>query len=60
MPVTMAHALPMAGVTSAFENPHFSTALGLVKYAHLVQMDRPSSNGLIQNAFQKIKGIFRN
>jgi hypothetical protein len=31
-----------------------------VKYAHLVQMDRPSSNGLIQNAFQKIKGIFRN
>jgi hypothetical protein len=50
----------MAGVTSAFENPHFSTALGLVKYAHLVQMDRPSSNGLIQNAFQKIKGIFRN
>jgi cell division protein FtsA len=60
MPVTMAHALLMAGVTSAFENPHFSTALGLVKYAHLVQMDRPSSNGLIQNAFQKIKGIFRN
>ena len=47
---TMAHALPMAGVTSAFENPHFSTALGLVKYAHLVQMDRPSSSGLIQNA----------
>jgi len=60
MPVTMAHALPMAGVTSAFENPQFSTALGLVKYAHLVQMDRPISGGLIRNAFQKIKGIFRN
>jgi cell division protein FtsA len=60
MPVTMAHALPMAGVTSAFENPQFSTALGLVKYAHLVQMDRPSSGGLIRNAFQRIKGIFRN
>jgi hypothetical protein len=59
--VTMAHALPMAGVTSAFENPHFSTALGLVKYAHLVQTDRqPSSGGLIKNAFQRIKGIFRN
>jgi len=60
MPVTMSHALPMAGVTSAFENPQFSTALGLVKYAHLVQMDRPSSGGLIRNAFHKIKGIFRN
>ena len=23
MPVTMSHALPMAGVTSAFENPQF-------------------------------------
>src|ERR1700738_1910070 len=60
MPVTMSHALPMAGVTSAFENPQFSTALGLVKYAHLVQMDRPSSGGLIRNAFHKLKGIFRN
>src|ERR1700737_3676160 len=60
MPVTMAHALPMAGVTSAFENPQFSTALGLVKYAHLVQMDRPVSGGLIRNAFHKLKGIFRN
>jgi cell division ATPase FtsA len=52
--------LPMAGVTSAFENPQFSTALGLVKYAHLVQTDRPANGGLIRNAFQKIKGIFRN
>jgi hypothetical protein len=25
-----------------------------------VQMDRPSSGGLIKNAFQRIKGIFRN
>jgi cell division protein FtsA len=60
MPVTMAHALPMAGVTSAFENPQFSTALGLVKYAHLVQMDRPTPGGFITKAFRKIGGIFRN
>jgi hypothetical protein len=25
-----------------------------------VQMDRPSSGGLIKNAFQKLKGMFRN
>jgi cell division protein FtsA len=60
MPVTMAHALPMAGVTSAFENPQFSTALGLVKYAHLVQMDRPIPGGFFSKAFRKIGGIFRN
>src|SRR3984893_17084292 len=60
MPVTMAHALPMAGVTAAFENPQFSTALGLVKYAHLVQMDRPVSSGPIWSTIQKLKGIFRN
>ena len=60
MPVTVAHALPMAGVTSAFENPQYTTALGLVKYAHLVQTDRPVAGGLIKNAFQRIRGIFRN
>jgi cell division protein FtsA len=60
MPVTMAHALPMAGVTSAFENPQFSTALGLVKYAHLMHLDRPSAGGVFRRAFQKLSGMFRN
>jgi len=60
MPVTMAHALPMAGVTSAFENPHFSTALGLVKYAYLVQTDHPTSSGFFSRAIRKFSGIFRN
>ena len=27
-------------LTSAFENPQFSTAIGLIKYAHAVQADR--------------------
>jgi cell division protein FtsA len=59
MPVTMAHALPMAGVTAAFENPQFSTALGLVKYAHLVQTDRPESRGILTRAFKKFTGMFK-
>jgi cell division protein FtsA len=59
MPVTMAHALPMAGVTAAFENPQFSTALGLVKYAHLVQTDRPQSRGILSRAFKKFTGMFK-
>src|SRR3954467_12731587 len=40
MPAHSAHAQSMSGLTSAFENPQFSTAIGLIKYAHAVQADR--------------------
>lgn len=33
MPVQLCRAQNVAGVTSAFENPQYSTAIGLVKYA---------------------------
>ena len=45
LPVHITHAQTMSGLTSAFENPQFSTAIGLIKYAQAVQMDRPSSWG---------------
>ncbi|HEY4284278.1 MAG TPA: cell division protein FtsA [Chthoniobacterales bacterium] len=41
MPANVAHAQTMSGLTSAFENPQFSTAIGLIKYAQAVQSDRP-------------------
>jgi cell division protein FtsA len=41
MPAHSAHAQTMSGLTSAFENPQFSTAIGLIKYAQAVQGDRP-------------------
>jgi len=41
MPAYVAHAQTMSGLTSAFENPQFSTAIGLIKYAQAVQADRP-------------------
>ncbi len=41
MPAHAAHAQTMSGLTSAFENPQFSTAIGLIKYAQAVQADRP-------------------
>ena len=40
MPARVAHAQTMSGLTSAFENPQFSAAIGLIKYAHAVQADR--------------------
>ncbi len=42
LPVHITHAQTMSGLTSAFENPQFSTAIGLIKYAQAVQMDKPS------------------
>jgi cell division protein FtsA len=41
MPAHVAHAQTMSGLTSAFENPQFSSAIGLLKYAQAVQTDRP-------------------
>jgi cell division protein FtsA len=42
LPVHVTHAQTMSGLTSAFENPQFSTAIGLIKYAQAIYMDRPT------------------
>ncbi len=41
MPVHVTHAQTVSGVTSAFENPQYSTAIGLIKYAQAMQPQRP-------------------
>lgn len=41
MPVQVSSAQPMSGLTSVFQNPQFSTALGLIKYAQATMVDRP-------------------
>ena len=41
MPAHVTHAQTLAGLTSAVENPQFATAIGLLKYAQAVQIDRP-------------------
>ncbi len=58
MPVSIVHARSVAGVTSAFERPEYSTAIGLVRYAQAVQADRhtPSIGGRIAQA---LGGIFK-
>ncbi len=42
MPVQLTAAQKMSGLTSAFENPQFATAIGLIKYAQTVHSDRPT------------------
>jgi cell division protein FtsA len=41
MPAHLAHAQTTWGVTSAVEDPQFSTAIGLVKFAQVMHTDRP-------------------
>jgi cell division protein FtsA len=40
MPVHLTHAQTVAGVTSVSENPQFSTAIGLIRYAQATQTGR--------------------
>ena len=40
LPARVSHAQTMSGLTSAFENPQFSAAIGLIKYGQAVQADR--------------------
>lgn len=56
MPVHFARAQAMAGITSAFENPQFSTAIGLVKYAQALQTERPW--GWISRLKMKLPNFF--
>jgi cell division protein FtsA len=53
IPARVAHAQTMSGLTSAFQNPQFSTAIGLIKYAQAVQAERPQRRG-----FSRILGRF--
>jgi cell division protein FtsA len=46
IPARVAHAQTMSGLTSAFQNPQFATAIGLIKYAQAVQIERPQRRGL--------------
>jgi len=42
IPANVTHAQAAWGVTSAVENPQFSTAIGLVKFAQVMHTDRPA------------------
>ena len=57
MPAHVAHAQTMSGLTSAFENPQFSTAIGLIKYAQAVQVDRPRNRGITKLFSRFFSGI---
>jgi cell division protein FtsA len=57
IPARMVHAHTTSGLTSAVENPQFSTAIGLIKYAQAVQTGRrPRGFGRIIGKFKFFSG----
>src|SRR5919202_1902890 len=57
LPARVSHAQTMSGLTSAFENPQFSAAIGLIKYAQAVQVDRPQRRGFTRIFSRFIPGM---
>ena len=55
-PAHLTHAHAVAGPTSAFENPQFSAAIGLIKYAEAMQPARPK--GLLRRMFTKFSFLW--
>jgi cell division protein FtsA len=53
LPVRLTHAKTMSGLTSAFENPQLSAAIGLIKYAHAMQPDQPA--GILSRLARRLK-----
>ena len=58
MPVHLTRAQAVSGPTSAFENPQFSTCIGLAKYAQAVRSEMPEESMLgrfFSKVFKKIR-----
>ncbi len=51
IPVHVTHAQAVVGNVSAFENPQFSTAIGLIKYAQAMQPEAP--RGVLRRLWKK-------
>ena len=58
LPVQLTRAREVGGATQTFENPQFSTAIGLVKYAMAVSSDIPRES-LLRKVAQGLGGLFR-
>lgn len=59
VPVRCTSARDVTGPTSSFENPQYSTAIGLVKYAHVMQADKEEAGSLLGSIGKLFKGRFR-
>ncbi|MGB0774294.1 MAG: cell division protein FtsA [Akkermansiaceae bacterium] len=57
LPIYLAEQTSMNGVTANFRDPQYSTALGLIRYAQILETDREASNsgdGMISRTLRTI------
>ncbi len=57
MPVHRSSVKAMSGTASAFENPQYSTPMGLVRYAQVLESERPKKSAFARLG-KKIGGLF--
>lgn len=58
MPIKKTAAAPLSGLSATVENPEYSTAIGLIQYAQVLDAERPNENALgsVKEAFTKLFG----
>jgi cell division protein FtsA len=57
LPVSRASVGSMSGAAAAFENPQYSTPMGLIRYAQILEAERPKKSG-ISKLGKKLGGMF--
>ena len=55
LPVQLTHAQAVSGPTSAFENPRYSTCIGVAKYAQAIRAEMPRES-FFAKIFRKLTG----
>ena len=58
LPVSLARISSMSGASAPFENPQLATAMGLIRYAQMIESDKSENETLVSKIGKKIGGIF--
>ncbi len=58
LPVSLARISSMRGASAPFENPQLATAMGLIRYAQMIESDKSENENLVSKIGKKLGGIF--
>mgnify|MGYP001464516054 FL=1 len=58
LPVSLARISSMSGASAPFENPQLATAMGLIRYAQMIESDKSENENLVSKIGKKLGGIF--
>ncbi len=58
LPVSLARISSMSGASAPFENPQLATAMGLIRYAQMIESDKSENENLVSKIGKKFGWIF--